>query len=199
MSKDRDQGRAAGRRPAVFLLLPLILFLALATLFLFRLDDGDPARVPSALIGRQVPAFDLAGIEGLTGPRGPVPGFSDATLRQGRVSVVNVWASWCVPCRDEHPMLVTLSRDGRFDLYGLNYKDEAENARRFLGRFGNPFEAVGADRGGRVGIDWGVYGVPETFVVGPDGRIVYKHVGPLDEANLARDLMPQIEKALAGS
>lgn len=185
------------RRPPVFLLLPLILFGALALLFVFRLGDGDPSKVPSALIGREVPAFELAGVEGLSGPNGPVPGFSSQSLKQGRVSVVNVWASWCAPCREEHPFLVELARDGRFDLYGLNYKDEAQNARRFLGRFGNPFKAVGADDSGRTGIDWGVYGVPETFVVGTDGRIAYKHVGPISQDSLANDLMPQIEKALA--
>ncbi|MCB1476050.1 MAG: DsbE family thiol:disulfide interchange protein [Rhodobiaceae bacterium] len=190
--------RQQRRRPTVFLLLPLILFGALALLFVFRLGDGDPSKVPSALIGREVPEFDLAGVEGLNGPDGPVPGFSSQTLKQGRISVVNVWASWCAPCREEHPLLVALSQDKRFDLYGLNYKDEAQNARRFLGRFGNPFKAVGADASGRTGIDWGVYGVPETFVVGRDGRIVYKHVGPISQASLASDLMPQIEKALAG-
>ena len=190
--------RQQRRRPTVFLLLPLILFGALALLFVFRLGDGDPSKVPSALIGREVPEFDLAGVEGLKGPDGPVPGFSSQTLKQGRISVVNVWASWCAPCREEHPLLVALSQDKRFDLYGLNYKDEAQNARRFLGRFGNPFKAVGADASGRTGIDWGVYGVPETFVVGRDGRIVYKHVGPISQASLASDLMPQIEKALAG-
>ncbi|MGE0230779.1 MAG: DsbE family thiol:disulfide interchange protein [Flavobacteriaceae bacterium] len=195
MSAEPEEPRR--RRPAIFLLLPLILFGALALLFVFRLGDGDPSKVPSALIGREVPAFDLAGIEGLMGPDGAVPGFSNETLKQGRVSVVNVWASWCAPCREEHPLLVELSSDSRFDLYGLNYKDEAQNARRFLGRFGNPFKAVGADTSGRTGIDWGVYGVPETFVVGADGRIVYKHVGPISESSLAGDLMPQIEKALA--
>jgi cytochrome c biogenesis protein CcmG/thiol:disulfide interchange protein DsbE len=159
-------------------LLPVLVFAALALLFLFRLYGGDPSRVPSALIGRPVPAFTLEPLPGLTEAGQPVPGLSDADLK-GRVTVVNVWASWCAPCRQEHPALIELAKNPAIRLVGINYKDNPENARRFLGSLGNPFAAIGADTSGRAAIDWGVYGVPETFVVGPDGTIRYKHIGPL--------------------
>ncbi len=126
----------------------------------------------------------------------PLPGLDPANFK-GAVTVVNVWASWCVPCRDEAPLLVQLSQDNRFRLVGINYKDEADNARRFLARFGNPFAAAGADDSGRAAIEWGVYGVPETFVVGRDAKIAYKLVGPITADNIDSLLKPQIEKALA--
>jgi cytochrome c biogenesis protein CcmG/thiol:disulfide interchange protein DsbE len=113
------------------------------------------------------------------------------------VTLVNVWASWCAPCREEHPLLLALSQDKRFSIAGLNYKDKAENARRFLGSLGNPYSAIGVDSAGRTAIDWGVYGVPETFLVGRDGKIAFKHVGPLTEQVVTGSLLPQIEKALA--
>ena len=184
------------RRIAIF--APLAVFLAMAGLFFFRLGAGDPSQVPSALIGREAPQFELAALDGLTGENGPVPGFSRDDLN-GQVSVVNVFASWCVPCREEHPYIEALGRDGRFAVYGLNYKDRAENARRFLGRYGNPYDAVGTDSGGRVGIDWGVYGVPETFIVDPQGRIAYKHIGPINQAILDQIIMPKIEAVLGGT
>jgi cytochrome c biogenesis protein CcmG/thiol:disulfide interchange protein DsbE len=176
--------------------LPLLVFAGLAALFYVGLYAGDPSRIPSALVGKAVPRFDLPRLEGLQADGGPVPALSSEDLR-GQVSVVNVWASWCVPCRDEHPVLMSLARDKRFRLVGINYKDQPENARRFLGVHGNPFRAVGVDASGRTAIDWGVYGVPETFVVGPDGRILYKHVGPLTEQAVRDVLGPVIEKALA--
>ncbi|MCT8972291.1 DsbE family thiol:disulfide interchange protein [Microbaculum marinisediminis] len=175
---------------------PLVVFAGLAGLFLFRLYAGDPSVVPSALIGREVPQFSLPALDGLVEDGKAVPGFSTDDLKGQGVTVVNVWASWCVPCREEHPFIEALGEDDRFRVFGLNYKDGADNARRFLGRYGNPFDAVGADEKGRVGIDWGVYGVPETFVVDNDGRIVFKHVGPLNARSLADRLMPEIEKAL---
>ena len=177
------------------MLLPLVAFAALAALFFVGLQSGDPHKLPSVLIGKPVPAFALPPVDGLVEGRKPVPGFGNADLGKGRVSVVNVWASWCVPCREEHPFLVRLGRESKAPLYGLNYKDKASAARRFLGRYGNPFVAVGADRDGKVGIDWGVYGVPETFIVGGDGRILYKHVGPIDATVLEQKLMPVIRKA----
>ncbi|MCK0198453.1 DsbE family thiol:disulfide interchange protein [Ancylobacter sp. 6x-1] len=180
----------------MLLLLPLVAFMALAGLFYGRLFSGDPARLPSALIGQPAPPLDLPALDGLATPDGrPVPGLGSAELK-GRVTVLNVFASWCVPCRDEHPVLVELSKLRDFRLVGLNYKDDAENARRFLGRFGNPYAAVGVDAGGRTAIDWGVYGVPETFVIGKDGRIAYKYVGPLDADGAATRLLPAVQKAL---
>ncbi|KAA2241259.1 DsbE family thiol:disulfide interchange protein [Salinarimonas soli] len=172
-----DDG-APRRRVRVLFLLPVLIFLGLAALFLVRLYSGDPSKVPSALIGRPVPAFTLPSLPGLRGAGGAIPGLSSEDLK-GRVTVVNIWASWCGPCREEHPALVELAKDPGFRLVGINYKDIPENARRFLGALGNPFQAVGVDANGRAAIDWGVYGVPETFVIGPDGTIRHKHIGPI--------------------
>jgi len=184
------------RKHRILVLLPLAVFLALAALFLMRLGAGDASRIPSALIGKAAPATDLPPIPGLEQSGKPVPGVTNATF-DGKVTLVNVWASWCVPCHDEVPFLERLSKDKRIQLVGINYKDEPGNARRFLGRYGNPYAATGQDAKGRTGIDWGVYGVPETFVVGRDGHIAYKLVGPIGADNLARVLEPEIAKALA--
>jgi cytochrome c biogenesis protein CcmG/thiol:disulfide interchange protein DsbE len=186
------------RKRRLLVLLPLVVFLALAALLFFRLGAGDPSRIPSALIGRTAPATELPAVAGLERNGQPVPGIMPADFKD-EVTVLNVWASWCVPCRDEAPLLIKLAGDKRIRLVGINYKDQADNARRFLGRFGNPFAASGADASGRAAIEWGVYGVPETFIVGRDGRIAYKLVGPLTPENLERVMKPQIEKALAGS
>jgi cytochrome c biogenesis protein CcmG/thiol:disulfide interchange protein DsbE len=176
--------------------LPLVAFHGLAGLFMLRLGAGDPSRIPSALIGHPAPATDLPPLPGLERDGKPVPGFDSAELN-GEVTVLNVWASWCVPCRDEAPLLMTLAADRRIRLVGINYKDQPDNARRFLGRYGNPFVANGADVNGRAAIEWGVYGVPETFVVGHNGRIAYKLIGPITPENLAAALKPAIENALA--
>ena len=178
------------RSPLVFL-VPLIIFGALAIVFGIGLFSGDASKVPSALVGRVAPAITLTPLEGLQRDGQPVPAFGNADLAKGRATLVNVFASWCAPCRVEHPVLVGLAetdavKQGKVALVGMNYKDEAENARRFLGALGNPFSAVGVDRSGRSAIEWGVYGVPETFVIGPDGRILDKHVGPLDQAAAAK-------------
>jgi cytochrome c biogenesis protein CcmG/thiol:disulfide interchange protein DsbE len=181
-------------------LLPLLGFLGLGILFSFRLFAGDPGTLPSALILKPVPVFELAPLDGLTRAGAPVPGFSQTDLAggsvAGRVALVNVFASWCVPCREEHALLMEIAKDPRIRLYGLNYKDEAENARRFLGGFGNPYAAVGVDRSGRVGIDWGVYGVPETFLVRADGRIARKWVGAITPEIVKAEVMPEVTKAL---
>lgn len=186
---------ATSKRSRILVLLPLLAFVALAVLFFYRLGAGDPSRLPSALIGHPVPTFDLPGITGLERDGKPIPGIGNATF-QGAVTLLNVWASWCVPCHDEAPFLEQLSRDKRIQLVGINYKDTADNARRFLYRYGNPFVATGRDETGRASIDWGVYGVPETFLIGRDGRIAYKLVGPITAENLGRTLLPEIEKAL---
>ena len=183
-------------RRRLLIALPLLGFIALAALFFRGLESGDPSRLPSALIGRPAPNLSLPALEGLTRENTQVPGLDPSNF-QGRVTLVNVWASWCIPCRTEHPQLERLATDRRFQLVGINYKDSAENARRFLGKYGNPYVAVGVDLGGRAGIEWGVYGVPETFLIGRDGRILYKHVGPIIEENLQL-VQREIEKALAG-
>jgi cytochrome c biogenesis protein CcmG/thiol:disulfide interchange protein DsbE len=194
-----EKSAPAPRRRGWLTVIPLIVFGALAALFFLRLGSGDPSRIPSALLGRPAPATILPALDGLTDKGKAVPGLTAETL-QGKVSVVNVWASWCVPCHDEAPLLHALSDDKRFQIVGINYKDTPENARRFLGRYGNPFTAVGVDANGRASIEWGVYGVPETFVVGRDGRIAYKLIGPITPANYESVLKPEIEKALrAGS
>jgi len=176
--------------------LPLVIFAALLALFLFRLGAGDPSRLPSALIGKPAPNLTLPPLEGLMENGAALPGL-DPTLFKGRVTVVNVWASWCVPCRDEHPFLVRLAGDKRITLAGINYKDARENALSFLARYGNPFAAVGVDIGGRAAIEWGVYGVPETFIVGRDGAIAYKHIGPIDARGF-ETFRAELDKALAG-
>jgi len=192
---DTPQQSARGKRN-LLMLLPLLAFLALAALFLYRLGAGDPSKLPSALIGRQAPKTDLPALEGLTRDGKTVPGLTNATLA-GNVTLVNVWASWCVPCHDEAPLLEELSKDKRIQIVGINYKDGPDNARRFLNRYGNPFVAAGVDGNGRASIDWGVYGVPETFLVGRDGAIAYKLVGPITTENIKAVLEPEIAKALA--
>ena len=189
---------ASPRKPWL-MALPLAGFMLLAGIFLLRLQSGDPSKIPSALIGRPAPQTALPALEGLVDNGAPVPGLDPAALK-GRVSVVNVWASWCVPCRDEAPLLTELARDKRLQIVGINYKDAADNARRFLGRYGNPFGMVGVDPNGRASIEWGVYGVPETFVVGREGTILYKLVGAVTPENIDAVLKAEIDKALkAGS
>ena len=195
MTDAANQGPNVGQRRIV-VLVPLFVFLALAALFLFRLSSGDPSIIPSALIGHPAPQTNLPPIAGLERDGAPVPGL-DAASFKGAVTVVNVWASWCVPCHDEAPLLMQLAQDSRLRVVGINYKDDPGNARRFLGRYGDPFATVGADESGRAAMDWGVYGVPETFVVGRDSRIAYKLIGQITPDNLVSVLKPQIEKALA--
>jgi len=194
---DNESAGRRGRR--LIVLLPLLLFFGLVALFFAGLFSGDPSRIPSALIGRPAPQTALPPVAGLDREGKPVPGIDPAAFK-GTVTLLNVWASWCVPCHDEAPLLMALAQDSRLRVIGINYKDEPENARRFLGRYGNPFAAAGADQNGRAAIEWGVYGVPETFVVGRDARIAYKLVGPITPENLDMVLKPEIEKALkAGS
>ena len=194
MSSATDQNAKAGRR-RIAVLVPLGFFLALALLFLFRLNAGDPSLIPSALIGHPVPQTPLPPIAGLDRDGEPIPGIDPASFK-GAVSVVNVWASWCVPCHDEAPLLMRLAQDSRMRLIGINYKDQPDNARRFLGRYGDPFAAAGADQSGRASIDWGVYGVPETFIVRGDGVIAYKAIGPINAETLETVVKPEIAKAM---
>jgi len=195
---DAAQNDAGAWRRRLIVSIPLVAFLALAALFMLRLGAGDPSRIPSALIGHPAPATTLPPLPGLERDGKPVPGLDSAELK-GEVTVLNVWASWCVPCRDEAPLLLALAADRRIRIVGINYKDQPDNARRFLGRYGNPFVANGTDANGRAAIEWGVYGVPETFVVGRNGRIAYKLIGPITADNLDQALKPAIDKALASA
>ena len=180
----------------LIVLIPLLGFLTVAAFFMLRLGAGDPSRIPSALIGHPAPATILPALPGLERDGRQVPGLDSASF-PGQVTLLNVWASWCVPCREEASLLLRLSDNPRLRVVGINYKDQPENARRFLGRYGNPFAANGRDDNGRTAIEWGVYGVPETFVVGRDARIAYKLIGPITPENLETALQPAIDKALA--
>lgn len=173
------------------LLLPLVALAALVAVFALNINR-DPNFIPSVLIDKPAPEFALGPVAGLDSP-----GFDTAALK-GNVTLVNVFASWCIPCRDEHPVLVRLKADTGIALFGINQKDAPENARAFLAELGNPYDAVGADNNGRVSIDWGVYGVPETFLLDRNGVIVLKIVGPLSDQAVETVLKPAIEKARAG-
>ena len=187
VSETRDR-----RRRMAMALLPVVVFAGLAVLFVIGLGQEDPSRVPSVLIGKPAPEFDLPPLEGLTRRGAEVPGFATSDL-QGQVTLVNIWASWCGPCRDEHPHLMTLSEVENVRLVGINYKDEPANARRFLGALGMPYEAVGVDADGRVFVDWGAYGVPETFIVDRRGIIRHKYIGPITAKALEGTILPMIE------
>lgn len=180
---------AAPRSRALIWSIPLIVFLGLAALFWFALGAGDPHRLPSVLLGKPVPAFDLPPL--MEGGEG----FDNEDLAKGGPTIVNVWASWCGPCRQEHPVLVELAKQPGVRLFGINYKDDPDSARAFLSKLGNPFEKIGADRSGRTAIDWGVYGVPETYVIDAEGNMAYRHVGPLTEQAVREELLPLIAKS----
>ncbi len=200
----------AGARPRRLLAaLPLVIFAAVAVLFLVRLGAGDPSRIPSPLIGLAVPDFSLPPLAGRAMPPAEAPtgasatptavGLDAAALKRGHVTLVNVFASWCAECHDEHEILMMLAKSPRLKelgipLDGIVYKDKAEDARRYLGSKGDPYAAVGDDRSGRTAIDFGVYGVPETFVIKGDGTLAYKLIGPVTPDNIGT-LESEIDKA----
>lgn len=190
-------GRSRSRRKLV-VLLPLLLFFGLAAVFLYQLLSGhDPKEIPSVLIGKTAPSTELPALAGVTGPDGqPMPGLDLTGPGDGRPVLVNVFASWCAPCRQEHPILMDLARDDRFRLVAINYKDKPANAREFLASLGNPYEAIGVDEKGAATIDWGVYGVPESFLVAPDGEILFKQTGPFTPESVRDGLMPAVDAAL---
>ena len=185
----QEPARSGGFRP--WMLVPALGALMVIASFFVGLGREDADKLPSALIDKPVPEFQLDGL-------GDVPGLSTADLKGGGVKLVNIWASWCKPCRHEHPWIEALAEEG-ITVHGINYKDEPANARSFLDELGNPYTRIGVDRRGRVGIDWGVYGVPETFVVDDAGRIVYKHIGPIQAGDIEGRIRPAIERARAGS
>ncbi|WP_412762973.1 DsbE family thiol:disulfide interchange protein [Rhizobium skierniewicense] len=183
-----------GRSRYILALLPLLAFAgfaAIAAKMLYEQDVNglDVSAIPSALLNTKAPSLSLPPLE-----RANVPALTDAAI-EGKLTLVNVFASWCVPCRQEHPMLKELAKDERLNIVGINYKDKSDNALRFLGELGNPYAAIGIDPNGKAAIDWGVYGIPETYLVAKDGTIVYKKVGPIDAATYERDLIPAIERA----
>ncbi len=186
-----DQAAAKPVSPALRLryLVPVFLFVALAAALGVQLLTGEPGKVPSALIDKPVPTFSLPAVQGFE----EVGGFETAHLGQGEIALVNVFASWCGPCRVEHPLLMALAEAGTVPIYGINYKDTPADAERWLGRLGNPYARMGADVDGRAGIEWGVYGVPETFVVDGEGRIRHRHVGVLAPQDLDGTILPLIE------
>ena len=184
-----SEGRAPSWVGRLVLMLPVAVFAAVALALYWGLNDNDDS-LPSTLIGKPIPEFDLPPVEGRQ------TGFSSADLRD-QVSIVNVWASWCVPCRVEMPLLNELAEDGIVPIYGINFKDDAVEALAFLEELGDPYTRIGADQSGRVAIDWGVYGLPETFVVDADGRIAYKHVGPFDRTSLEEDIRSVVRRLQA--
>ncbi len=192
-----ETGSPASKKKSTFIMfLPLILLGVLTFFFILGLTNEKGGRyIPSNLIGKKV-EFTLEPMDQLKDENGnAVASFSSKMLSQGEVSIVNVWASWCISCRAEHKFLKVLAKKGQVPIYGLNYKDTASAGREFLARFGNPYKAVGMDRRGRVGIDFGVYGVPETFVIDGKGVIRYKFPGPINNEIIEKELLPAIQKA----
>ena len=169
--------------------IPVLLFVAVAGFLLLGLFR-DPQKIPSPLIGKPAPAFDL--------PRLGAGDADSGRLRTadlaGRPFVLNVWASWCAPCLQEHPLLIELGKRKLVPLIGMDYKDEPGQARAWLKRHGDPFDAIASDRDGRAAIEWGVYGVPETFVVDASGTIRFKHIGPLTREVVDRELIPLVQR-----
>ena len=199
MTKETQAAPAPSGKKARYILalLPLLAFAGFAGIaakMLYEQDVNglDVSAIPSALINTKAPSLSLPPLEGAN-----VPALTDAAVT-GKLTLVNVFASWCVPCRQEHPMLKELAKDNRLNVVGINYKDKSDNAIRFLGELGNPYAAIGIDPNGKAAIDWGVYGIPETYLVDKNGTIVYKKVGPIDVATYEREIIPAIEKAAAG-
>lgn len=167
-------------------ILPAVLLALLAAMAYLRLGK-DPSVLPSALIDRPAPEFNLPPV------LDSVPGLSTADLK-GQVSLVNVFASWCAPCRVEHPVFLRLKEEGRVPVFGIDYKDKPEDAKAWLQRLGNPYTRLGADLEGRTAIEWGVYGVPETYVIDREGRIRYRHVGPVQPRDLEEKILPLLKE-----
>jgi len=176
-----------------WLALPLAIFALMAIMLSFALRSGDPSRLPSVLVGKPAPAYDFPPLDGLSRDGRQVPGFARGDRTHGAPTVVNFFASWCTPCLQEHPVLKKLKADTGVRMVGINYKDRAPGGLRFLTRLGNPFDLVGTDNDGRGALEWGVYGMPETFILDGKGNIVYKHVGPIGEVDLQQKIIPVIK------
>ena len=171
------------------MIAPPAIFAGLAALFFFGMQRENPDELPSTMTGKPAPVVQVT-------PLADKPTFTDAELRSGGVKLLNYWASWCAPCRVEHPMLEDLADQG-ITIYGVNYKDKPGNALRFLAELGDPYAGIGADESGRMALEWGVYGVPETYVIDGKGNIVLRFAGPITERVLESQIMPAIEKAKA--
>lgn len=186
----KDGGKAGLLRRRLIYLSPVLVFAVLAGYFLWGLNpDRNPRILPSAMIDKPAPEFDAGPLAGMD-----LPGLATADLAGGQVSLVNFFASWCIPCRVEHPLLMALAERGEVAIYGFNYKNKPAEARAWLAQLGNPYSRIGTDQSGRIGIDWGVSGVPETFVIDGAGRIRYRHWGPLDRGALEDKILPLIEE-----
>lgn len=195
---NKDQPKSSGTARYVLALIPLIVFACIAfavgkVMYDQEVHGTDISAIPSALIGTKAPKLALAPLDGSN-----LPALTDDAIK-GKLTLVNVFASWCIPCRDEHPVLKELAKDGRLNIVAINYKDTSENALRFLGELGNPYNAIGIDPNGSAAIDWGVYGIPESYLVSPDGTILYKQVGPFTPTSLKEGLYPAIAKATGKS
>lgn len=188
INDDRRRSEAGG---VLTRFLPIVGFIGVAAAFFFGLGREAPRDLPSTFIEKPVPATDLPALSDAK------PGFTSADLADGGVKLVNIWASWCGPCRVEHPFLMQLAEEG-VEIHGFNYKDQNAQALQFLNELGDPYARVGVDASGRAGIEWGVYGVPETFVVNGDGVIVYKHIGPIQNRDLNDKIRPALAHAAGG-
>ncbi len=187
--------KSGGTARYLMAFIPLVVFACIAlavgkVMYDQEVHGTDISAIPSALIGTKAPALAMAPLDGSN-----LPPLTDAAIK-GKLTLVNVFASWCLPCREEHPVLKQLAKDGRLNIVAINYKDTSENALRFLGELGNPYAAIGIDPNGSAAIDWGVYGIPESYLVAPDGTILYKQVGPFTATSLKEGLEPAIEKAM---
>lgn len=195
---NKDQPKSGGTARYLFALIPLIVFACIAlavgkVMYDQEVHGTDISAIPSALIGTKAPKLALPPLEGSN-----LPALTDNAIK-GKLTLVNVFASWCIPCRDEHPVLKELAKSGELNIVAINYKDTSENALRFLGELGNPYNAIGIDPNGTAAIDWGVYGIPESYLVSPDGTILYKQVGPFTPTSLKEGLYPAIAKATGKS
>lgn len=179
------------RRAGLLRFLPVAVFLAVAAAFWIQLAREDKDALPSTFIGREAPATPLPALLDTK------PGMEPEALKSGGVKIVNVFASWCAPCRVEHPFLMQLAAEG-VEIIGINYKDKPDQAKAFLSDLGDPYAAIGSDENGRAGIEWGVYGVPESFVIDGAGRIIYKHIGPIQNDDLDAKIRPALAKAAGG-
>jgi cytochrome c biogenesis protein CcmG/thiol:disulfide interchange protein DsbE len=189
-----NKPKSGGTSRYTLALIPLVVFGGIAATAAKMLYDQDfhgknIAEIPSVLIGNKAPSLNLPPLEGSN-----LPALTDEAVK-GKLTLINVFASWCIPCREEHPILKELAKDNRLNIVAINYKDKNDNALRFLGELGNPYRAIGIDPNGKAAIDWGVYGIPESYLVAPDGTILYKRVGPFDDLSLKEGLFPAMVKA----